>query len=148
MGESLSQIFVTGNVGRDPESKLVGGKKVTSFTVANNKSRKLPDGTWAKTTTWFSVDCWGENAPFGLEKGVAVSVSGEFEVARKDGKAIIQTSGDPLLKVRTSSPQVVVHRKGDRAASGSSSEDAPVPTSPGASPDAPAGYDPSDDLPF
>lgn len=146
MGESLSQIFLTGNVGRDPESKLVNGNKVTSFTVAHNKSRKQPDGTWTKTTTWFSVDCWGDNPPFGLEKGVAVSISGELELARKDGKAIIKESGDPVLRIRTSGPLVVVHRKGDRG--GSSSEEPPVPVSPGVSAEAPAGYDPNDELPF
>lgn len=147
MAEALQQIIITGNVGREPESKLVAGKKVISFSVAVNKSRKQPDGTWTKTTNWYSVDCWGENMPFGLDKGVSVTVIGEFDLARDKGtgKVMIKESGEPLLKVRTSSALVVVHKKSDRVA-GDSPADASTPA--GTSSEAPSGYDPNEDLPF
>ena len=153
MAESIQQIMISGHVGRAPETRQVGQGRVTSFSVACNKSRKLPDNTWLKITTWYSVDCWGESFPAGVEVGSSVTVIGEFELARKDGVVIIkEQSREPILKIRTSPQLVVPHGKRERT-------DAPLPqgnggaVAPAAVENLPSGTfggpeGPDDDLPF
>jgi hypothetical protein len=153
VAESIQQITISGHVGRAPETRQVGQGRVTSFSVACNKSRKLPDNTWLKITTWYSVDCWGESFPAGVEVGSAVTVVGEFELARKDGAVIIkEQSHEPILKIRTSPQLVVPHGKRERP-------DLPVAPGGNGGAVAPAAIDnlpagafgsdgPEDDLPF
>lgn len=118
MAESMQQITIAGNVGRDPESRQVGNGTVFNFTVAVNKSKKKPDGTWAdKKVFWWTVECWSQQVPYGVKKGAFVVVNGEFELGfDKEDKVIMNNQGMPLLKVRTDQYRVVVHR--EKAAAG------------------------------
>jgi single stranded DNA-binding protein len=108
----MQQVQIAGNVGRDPESRQVGGGTVFNFTVAVNKSKKKPDGSWDKKTNWWTVDCWSQQVPYGVKKGAFVVVSGEFELGfDKEDKVIMNNQGMPMLKVRTDQYRVVVHRE-------------------------------------
>lgn len=78
-------ITVVGHLGRDPESREVGGTTVTSFSIAHNRKVKGEDHT-----DWFNVDAWGklgELCERYLAKGRVVAVSGQLQPREyeKDG---------------------------------------------------------------
>ena len=81
----MNNICITGRLGKDPEMKYTpNGKAVTKLSVANNTG-------WGdnEKTTWFNVECWGQNAEFVNEygsKGRLVSVTGEMVCDEYDGK--------------------------------------------------------------
>ena len=81
-----------GNLTKDADIKyLQSGTAVGNFTIAVNKSKKNPDGTWGDETFFFEVNLFGkivENLKKYLVKGQKVCVSGELRQDRweKDGQ--------------------------------------------------------------
>lgn len=81
----LSKATVMGHLGRDAESKLVGQKTVTSFSIA------VSDGTKDKPhTSWFNVEAWDlpDWLSAGLTKGALVLADGRLKTEEweKDGQ--------------------------------------------------------------
>lgn len=81
----MIEAFVTGNVGKDPESKVSqSGKEMCFFSVASTEKKDGP-------TTWVRVVCFDEQAALVFErvrKGDRVMLSGRLSVKefeRKDG---------------------------------------------------------------
>jgi single-strand DNA-binding protein len=75
MGTAIN-ISITGFVGQQPETRIVGEQQVTSFSVAIN--RKSGD---KKSTLWVRVNCWNKLADIASEyvrKGSLVQVNGEW----------------------------------------------------------------------
>lgn len=81
---------IEGNLGADAiTTKLQGGKIVTRFSVAINKTWKVK-GKERTTTDWMRVAAWGNLTKFAskLKKGHPVLVQGELRPGRyvdKDG---------------------------------------------------------------
>lgn len=81
----LSKATVMGHLGRDAESKPVGQKTVTSFSIA------VSDGTKDKPhTSWFNVEAWDlpDWLSAGLTKGALVLADGRLKTEEweKDGQ--------------------------------------------------------------
>jgi single stranded DNA-binding protein len=85
---SQNQIFISGNLGSDPEIKQVKDFQLCTFSLAHTP--------WSKTkgdgeTIWFRVNIWGDKGDAiarELRKGDSVSVVGKFGVSKytaKDG---------------------------------------------------------------
>jgi single-strand DNA-binding protein len=78
----MIQITVSGNLGRDAETKRVGDGTVTEFAVACTSGRD-------KETVWFDVAIWGrrgEALAQYLQKGTPVTVIGEMTLRESGGK--------------------------------------------------------------
>lgn len=79
-----NNVFLSGNVGQDPEVKYMdNGRVVASFSLATKK-RWLDKRTneWKEKTTWHNISCWGEMAKSiekRVRKGTRMSVSGEVD---------------------------------------------------------------------
>jgi len=149
MPDSIQQVTIVGNVGKTPESKVVGNQTVYSFTVAVNDPERQPDGTYHKRTYWWTIDCWSNQLPFGLEKGVKVTVIGTMRlVFDKEGHLRVDQNGMPWLKLRTDAWHVLV---GGRRAAAEGNSSTPASNGDDSTP-APApsvaGADPLDELPF
>ncbi len=79
---------ITGNIGKDAETRQAGQDSVTSFSVASNRKVKGED-----TTTWVRVSCWGkrgESLCKHLVKGTRVTVVGELSTREHDGKTYLE----------------------------------------------------------
>ena len=81
----LSKATLMGHLGRDAESKSVGAKTVTSFSIA------VSDGTKDKPhTSWFDVEAWElpDWLTGGLTKGALVLADGRLKTEEweKDGQ--------------------------------------------------------------
>ena len=81
-----------GNLTRDAEIKyLQNGSVIANFSIAVNKSKKNPDGTWGDETFFFEVSLFGkivESLKKYLTKGQKICVQGELRQDRweKDGQ--------------------------------------------------------------
>jgi len=75
-------IILAGNLGRDPEARTTpSGAKVTSFSVATNRTYNNSQGEKVKETCWFRISAWGKLADVCaqyLHKGSKVLVEGRL----------------------------------------------------------------------
>lgn len=83
MARSLNQVFLMGNLTRDPELRQTPtGQNVTSFSLALNRSYKDASGEWQEATDYIDVVCWGplaERVAQYLSKGRRCLVQGRLQ---------------------------------------------------------------------
>jgi len=66
----LNSIVLEGNFVRDPDCKeTANGKKVSTFSIANNRYLSKGQGSYEKSTSFFDCECWGLVAEKVLQKG-------------------------------------------------------------------------------
>lgn len=76
----LNKATLIGNLGKAPEIREAGGKKVATFSLATSKSYKK-DGERVTDTTWHNIVLWGSLAELAgkyLEKGSKIYLEGEI----------------------------------------------------------------------
>ncbi|MFQ5854420.1 MAG: single-stranded DNA-binding protein [Anaerolineae bacterium] len=83
MSRGLNKVMLIGRLGRDPEMRYTpGGKPVTSFSLATNRTWVTADGERRKATEWFNVVAWRELAEIChqyLSKGSRVYIEGRLQ---------------------------------------------------------------------
>jgi single-strand DNA-binding protein len=87
---SLNRVMIIGNVGSDPEMRLIAsGKPVTTFSVATNRTYSSADGERKEETEWFNVVVWNKLAELCnqfLGKGRLVYVEGRMRTRSWEGQ--------------------------------------------------------------
>jgi len=85
-GDRDNSVVITGNLSRDPELRFGNsGNPILNLSVAVNKSKKNPDGTWENEGMFFDVKAFGdlaENAASSLQKGNRITVTGRLDVEK------------------------------------------------------------------
>ena len=80
---SLNKVLLIGNLTRDPELRYIpSGSAVASFTVASNRTYKLPSGEKKEEVSFIRVVVWGRMAEVCgeyLTKGSSVFVEGRLQ---------------------------------------------------------------------
>src|ERR1041385_7716266 len=83
MARSLSQVFLMGNLTRDPELRQTpNGQSVCSFSLALNRSYKDKNGEWQEVTDFIDIVAWGplgERVAQYLTKGRPALVNGRMQ---------------------------------------------------------------------
>jgi single-strand DNA-binding protein len=83
MARSLNQVFLMGNLTRDPELRQTpGGQSVCSFSLALNRSYKDQSGEWQEATDYIDIVAWGplgERVSQYLSKGRRCLVQGRLQ---------------------------------------------------------------------
>lgn len=83
MGRGLNKVMIIGNVGRKPEMRHTsGGRAVTSFSIATNRSWVSSEGERHEETEWFNIVAWGNLAEVcnaHLSKGQQVYIEGRLQ---------------------------------------------------------------------
>ncbi len=109
MAQSFNRITIVGNLGRDPESKMLpSGDQVTDVSVATTERRKDGD-----VTTWFRVSMFGKAADTAsqyLRKGSYVYIEGTLTLRAYTGRDGQQRQS---LEVRARDMQML-DKAGDR----------------------------------
>ena len=142
----MIKMQVIGNLGKDCVVNTVNGKNVINFTIAHTEKFRDSQGNNQEKTTWVDCAYWTDRtavAPY-LQKGTQVFVEGTPEVrsyTRNDGTAGASLS----LRVREVQ---LLGRKGDNAAGGGASYEAPSAGRQEAPASAGINEDVADDLPF
>lgn len=94
MSKSLNQVILIGDLGKDPEVRLLdGGTKVATFSLATSTGGyKKQDGTEVQEKTqWHNVVCWRSMADICekfIHKGDRLTVLGtiQYREYEKDGE--------------------------------------------------------------
>ena len=83
MARSLNQVFLMGNLTRDPELRQTpSGQNVCSFSLALNRSYKDASGEWQEATDYIDIVAWGplgERVNQYLSKGRRCLVQGRLQ---------------------------------------------------------------------
>ena len=83
---SFNRVELIGRLGKEPEVRsLPSGKKVTSFSLAVDRSWRAAGGERKEATDWFNVDAWGKLGEIChkyLHKGRLVFVAGRLQTDR------------------------------------------------------------------
>lgn len=82
MNAVKNKVQLIGNLGQDPEVKLIGeDKKVAHLSVATNENYKNAKGEKVTETQWHNVVAWGKLADIAekyLVKGTEVVIEGKL----------------------------------------------------------------------
>lgn len=83
MARSLNQVFLMGNLTRDPDLRQIpSGQSVCSFSLALNRSYKDQSGDWQEATDYVDIVAWaqlGERVAQYLTKGRRCLVQGRLQ---------------------------------------------------------------------
>lgn len=110
---SLNRVYLSGHLGRDPETKfLPNGNAVANFSIATTE-RWQKDGEWKEKTEWHRITAWGKTAEMCgevLRKGTGVFVEGRLQTRSwdKDGEKryvteVVAQTVWPLERIERSS---------------------------------------------
>ena len=82
MNALRNKVQLIGNLGMNPEIKIVnGGKKLAKMSIATNESYKNAKGEFVKETQWHNLIAWGKTADIiekYLKKGSEVAIEGKL----------------------------------------------------------------------
>ena len=83
MSKNLNKVQLTGNLGKDPETRYTPqGSAITKFSVASSRSWRTAEGEDRTDTEWFNVVAWnklGEICAQYLQKGARVYIEGRLQ---------------------------------------------------------------------
>jgi len=86
----MNKVFLTGNLGKDPEAKtLESGVMVANFTMATQEFYKDREGKRVTKTQWHNIVLWrglAETASKYLKKGAKVTIVGSIQTRSWDDK--------------------------------------------------------------
>ena len=82
MNALRNKVQLIGNLGMDPEVKLLdGGKKLAKVSIATNETYKNAKGERVTETQWHNLIAWGKTAEIVekfLKKGSEIAVEGKL----------------------------------------------------------------------
>lgn len=81
MNAMKNKVQLIGNLGMNPETKEVNGKKLAKFSIATNETYKNAKGEKITETQWHQVIAWGKTAEIVeqyLMKGSEVAIEGKL----------------------------------------------------------------------
>ena len=82
MNALKNKVQLIGNLGMDPEIKILEGeKKLAKMSIANNNSYKNAQGELVKETQWHNLIAWGKTAEIferHIKKGREIAVEGKL----------------------------------------------------------------------
>ena len=82
MSALRNKVQLIGNLGMDPEVKMVNGdKKLAKMSLATNESYKNAKGERVTETQWHNLIAWGKTADIiekHLKKGIEVAIEGKL----------------------------------------------------------------------
>jgi single-strand DNA-binding protein len=123
----LNKVQLIGNLTRDPEMKaLPNGTKVTSFSLATNRTYKDQSGAKKESTEYHNLVSFGRQAEVIAQyakKGASLYVEGRLQTRSWDDK----TSGEKKYRTEILVEQLQL---GPRASGAGMSQSAPTSTGP------------------
>lgn len=86
----VNSVTLIGRVGQDPEIRnLPNGTVISKFSLATNRARKNPDGSYQDETEWHNVTTFGktaENVRNYVHKGMLIYVDGRIHYNKYEDK--------------------------------------------------------------
>lgn len=82
---SLNKVLLVGIVGKQPEVKDIGDKKLYKFSLATSESYKDKDNNWVSKTTWHNIISFKENLD--VSKSDRLYIEGSISIGEWTDKA-------------------------------------------------------------
>jgi single-strand DNA-binding protein len=82
---SLNKVMLIGNLGRDPESRVLQSGMATNFSIATTRRYRSGSGEVVSETEWHNISMFGKLAEIAaqyLKKGSAVYIEGPHPLAQ------------------------------------------------------------------
>lgn len=139
---SVNKVILVGNVGKTPDVRQAGERKVAQFTLATSEKYKTRDGNWAEVTEWHSIVAWDKLAEIAekyVDKGTQLYIEGKIRTEKYTDKTGVEKF---MTRIIANTMQLL-----GKPESKPSQESAPKPVSQ-PQPTAHVMNDPTDDLPF
>lgn len=129
-----NKVIILGRVGQDPNTRSVGDKQVSSFSVAvgDPYSGKDEQGNF-KHTEWFNLVCWGKHAEIAskyVKKGQELYAEGKLKTEKWEKDGVPHSK----VTVVVSEMSFVGDRKNSDSAESTSAPSAPAKTTPAKAP--------------
>jgi single-strand DNA-binding protein len=86
---SVNKVILVGNVGKDPECKMVGESKLAKFPLATSESYKNKSGERITNTEWHNITVWrglAEVVEKYVVKGSQLYIEGQINYKSYDDK--------------------------------------------------------------
>ena len=112
--QGLNQVFLLGNVGKDPELRKVNDEtSVVSFPLATTTSHKDKNGERQDVTEWHNIVAWrgvADNIAKIVKKGDRITINGalktrSWESKEGDKRYITEVIADSFLKLTSSNSE-------------------------------------------
>jgi single-strand DNA-binding protein len=120
VSDDINKVFLSGNLGADPELRYTqGGQAVLNLRLATTSSYFDKDKVRRERTEWTGIVVWGKRGEALskiLNKGTSITVEGRLQTSTYDDR-----EGNKRHKVEIVADNIVLGGKGKRDAS----EDAP-----------------------
>ena len=103
MAKSLNSVTLLGNLGRDPEIRVVGAdyKLCTASLAVSRSFKKKGSDEWTEKVSWIEIKLWGEEAQRFVDvarKGHSVMVQGYLEIEEWEDKRIKDSEGEYIKR--------------------------------------------------
>lgn len=124
---NLNKTMLAGHLVKNPQTKDLGGKTVTHFSLAVNKRYKTKEGEFKDKVLFIDCEAWnrtGELIVQYLHKGSACYIEGELVMDTWDDKA----SGQKKSKIKVVADQVQFIPNANKANEGEPAASPATPT--------------------
>ena len=117
MSGSVNKVILVGNLGRDPEGRDVGGKRMVNLSLAVSERWKNANGETQTRTEWVKVVVWNEKiaevAERYLSKGSKIYVEGQLQTRKWTGNDGVEKYTTEVVLQRFRGELVMLGDKGD-----------------------------------
>jgi single-strand DNA-binding protein len=89
MKNQINKVSLLGNVGMQPEIKMINNKPLCRLSIATNEVHTTPNGEKKKVTVWHNVALWNKQAEYAkncIQKGQLVYVEGKINSRQYEDK--------------------------------------------------------------
>jgi single-strand DNA-binding protein len=89
MKNQINKVSLLGNVGMQPELKLINNKPMCKLSLATNEVFTAPNGEKKKITIWHNITLWNKHAEYAvnaINKGQLVYVEGKINTRQYEDK--------------------------------------------------------------
>ena len=90
---SVNKVILVGNVGKTPDVRQAGERKVAQFTLATSEKYKTRDGNWAEATEWHNIVAWDRLAELAekfVDKGTQLYIEGKIKTEKYTDKTGVE----------------------------------------------------------
>jgi single-strand DNA-binding protein len=89
MKNQINKVSLLGNVGMQPELKMINNKPMCRLSLATNEVYTTPNGEKKKITIWHNIALWNKHAEYAvntISKGQLVYVEGKLNSRQYEDK--------------------------------------------------------------
>ncbi len=100
MKNQINKVSLLGNVGMQPELKMINNKPMCRLSLATNEVYTTPNGEKKKITIWHNIALWNKHAEYAMNtisKGQLVYVEGKLNSKQYEDKNGVTRSVNEII---------------------------------------------------